>query len=260
MERSVKTGIFYAVIMTALFNLVPLCATMSKDSMNVLCIMHADFETPGVIQDWAEQNKYQFTVCKPYAGENCLEYNDFDFLIVMGGPQGGSDWHTVSYLADEVQLIQRAIAANKKVLGFCLGAQLIGEALGSKTEKSPEKEVGVYPIALTHDALQDPVLKHLSQELLVIHWHNDMPGETATSKTFASSAGCPRQIIKYSDQVYGFQCHLEITKKGIQRMISECPQDLAASRFTQTQEELLVQNYEAINQSMLDVLDAMSGL
>jgi GMP synthase (glutamine-hydrolysing) len=33
-----------------------------------------------------------------------------------------------------------------------LGAQLIGEALGAKTERSPEKEVGVSPIQLTPEA------------------------------------------------------------------------------------------------------------
>ena len=49
------------------------------------------------------------------------------------------------YLADEIAAIKAALAQNKRVLGFCLGAQLIGEALGAKTARSPEKEVGVYP-------------------------------------------------------------------------------------------------------------------
>jgi len=232
----------------------------NENAMNILCIMHADFETPGVIQDWAEKSGHQFEVCKPYAGENCLATNDFDFLIIMGGPQGGSDCHIVPYLSDEVTLIKQAINDDKIVLGFCLGAQLIGEALGAKTEKSPEKEVGVFLISLKKESAQDLVLKDFPQDFLAIHWHNDMPGLTEKSKVLAYSAGCPRQIIKYSDKVYGFQCHLEITRGGIQKMISECPQDLAKSRFTQSEQELLAQDYDTINDSMFTVLDVMSGL
>ena len=34
--------------------------------MNILCITHADFETPGVIEDWAKQHGYGFKVCRPH--------------------------------------------------------------------------------------------------------------------------------------------------------------------------------------------------
>ena len=32
----------------------------------------------------------------------------------------------------------------------------------------------------------------------------------------ASSEGCPRQIVKYSDRVYGFQCHMEFDAEVIE--------------------------------------------
>jgi len=34
---------------------------------------------------------------------------------------------------------------------------LIGDAVGAKTLKSPEKEVGVFPITLTEEGLSDPL-------------------------------------------------------------------------------------------------------
>jgi GMP synthase (glutamine-hydrolysing) len=197
--------------------------------------MHADFETPGVITSWASDQKYSFTLAKPYREESLPPVETFDFLIVMGGPQSPLHIKEAPYLLDEIKLIQDAIKHNKRVLGFCLGAQLIGEALGAKTERSPEKEMGVYPLSLTEAGKNDLLLEGFSPEFPVIHWHNDMPGLTKESALLAYSAGCPRQIIRYSPLVYGFQCHLEITKEGIEEMIKACPEDLKPSLYTQSQ-------------------------
>lgn len=223
--------------------------------MNILCITHADFETPGVIESWAIDKKYTFQISKPYKGDKLPEIDDFDFLIIMGGPQSPLDIASDPYLVDEINLIKSALHQHKKILGFCLGAQLIGEALGAKTERSPEKEVGVYPISLTQEGLNDPLLKDLPQTFPVIHWHNDMPGLLQDSALLGYSEGCPRQIVRYKPLVYGFQCHLEITREGIETMIEAVPQDLKPSTFTQTREELLENNYTAINKMMCDLLD-----
>ncbi len=228
--------------------------------MNILCITHADFETPGIIEDWAKHKGYGFTFYRPYKGEICLSHDRFDFLIVMGGPQSPLELERDPYLKDEIKLIKHAIQDDKTVLGFCLGAQLIGEALGAKTERSPEKEVGVFPISLTKKGPEDPLFEGFSKSFSVVHWHNDMPGETANSIILAYSEGCPRQILRYTPKVYGFQCHLEITKDGIQEMMTACPDDLKPSKFTQTPEELLQQNYEVINDTMIKLLDRLVTL
>ena len=233
---------------------------MKAHSMKILCIMHADFETPGAITTWAQTNNYDFTVIKPYAGDNCKSLTDFDMLILMGGPQNATDHATIGYLADEITLLKQAINNNKIVIGFCLGAQLIGESLNAKTEKSPEKEVGVYPIFLNSETNNDPLLYDIPKTLAAIHWHNDMPGLTQNSQILAYSAGCPRQIIRYSDKIYGLQCHLEITKEGMETLIAACPQDLQPSTFTQSQKEILTQDYNIINNTMFKLLERLINL
>jgi len=228
--------------------------------MNILCIMHADFETPGVIENWAVENNHRFNLCKPYQGENCLNSGDFDLLIVMGGPQSPLEMEKDPYLKDEITLIKEAIIHDKMILGFCLGAQLIGEALGARTQRSPEKEVGVFPISLTKEGLNDPLLQGFPSSFPVIHWHNDMPGKTQHAQVLAFSAGCPHQIIKYASKIYGFQCHLEITLEGIQQMINACPNDLIQSIYTQTPQTLITQNYELINEKMCQILEKMVSI
>lgn len=223
--------------------------------MRIQYIIHADFELPGIIEEWAKQNKFKENFCRPFAGERVPNPNEYDLLILMGGPQSPLNIAESPYLEDEIALIKKTIKAHIPVLGFCLGAQLIGEALGARTEQSPNKEVGVFPIELTEEGYKDPLLKSLPKQFLVVHWHNDMPGITAESKILATSKGCPRQIIRYSPLIYGFQCHPEPTKDNIATMIKHCPNDLAPGKFIQSREELLSNNFTEINNRMIQVLD-----
>ncbi len=223
--------------------------------MNILCITHADFESPGAIETWAKSKGYPFQIKKPYKGEKLDHDSDFDMLILMGGPQSPHRIDEFPYLADEIDLIKTNLHQNKRILGFCLGAQLIGEALGAPTGRSPEKEVGVYPITLTEEGKTDPLLTGLSESFPVIHWHNDMPGLLDDSTLLAYSEGCPRQIIRYKPLVYGFQCHLEIDLDGIKTMVEAVPEDLKESKYTQTRDESLEQDYKPINNIMINLLD-----
>jgi len=228
--------------------------------MKILCIMHADFETPGVIENWANKKGYPFKIVKPYKDENCSAVEDFTWLIVMGGPQTPLALKKFPYLKDEIDFIGRTVAQKKLVLGFCLGAQLIGEAFGAKTERSPEKEIGVFPIQLTSAAAQDPIMKDLPKSIPVTHWHNDMPGLTQNSVLLGSSQGCPRQIVRYGPLAYGFQCHLEISHDGMKTMIAACGDDLKPLRYVQNEAELLKQDYTSINKIMFTILDRFSEL
>jgi len=143
------------------------------------------------------------------------------------------------YLNDEINLIRASIEAGKVVLGFCLGAQLISEALGAKTEWSPEKEIGVYPIDLTAVGQKDPLFAGFDPKFNVIYWHSDMPGLPKGAELLAHSDGCPRQAFRYGDRVYGFQFHMEITPEVANDLVANCPDDLEPGKFVQTAETFL---------------------
>jgi len=223
--------------------------------MRIQYMIHADFELPGIIEEWAKQNKFFESFCRPFAGDKVPNPNEYDILILMGGPQSPLNIAESPYLEDEITLIKKSIKAEIPVLGFCLGAQLIGEALGARTEKSPNKEVGVFPIELTAEGCEDPLLKSLPKHFSVVHWHNDMPGITAEAKILATSKGCPRQIIRYSPLIYGFQCHPEPTRKNIEAMIKHCPNDLTPGKFIQSRVEFLNNDFTTINKRMVQILD-----
>ncbi|TJY37779.1 glutamine amidotransferase-related protein [Pontimicrobium aquaticum] len=150
----------------------------------------------------------------------------------------------------------------KAVLGVCLGAQLIGEALGAPFEKSPNPEIGVFPIIKTEEGKQNEKFSHFPEKVLVGHWHNDMPGLTNNSKIIAFSDGCPRQIVEYSELVYGFQCHLEFNNESIEPLIShstEALKLLEGKKYVQSSKQLLENDYKEMNNVLFIFLDKLTS-
>lgn len=226
--------------------------------MRVHYILHASFEKLGAIESWLEKNQYKATSTHTYKGETLPDVSEFDLLIIMGGPQSAVHLDRYPYLQDEVVLAKDAIQANKAVLGVCLGAQLIGVALGAKAEPSPNREIGIYPVTKTAEAETDAIFKQFSSQFDVMHWHNDMPGLAPEAVLLASSAGCPRQAFRYGDRVYGFQFHMELTPGLIQKMAEHCAQDLEPAQYVQSADVLLQQDLTEINRKMHIALDYLA--
>ena len=145
------------------------------------------------------------------------------------------------------------------VVGVCLGAQLIGEALGAECEHSPEKEIGKFPIFLTEDGARNEKFSGFGETIEAGHWHSDMPGLTPDAKVIAYSEGCPRQIVEYTDLVYGFQCHLEFTQEVIELLIEAetgLP-NLALHRFVQQSDVLRQHDFCDMNLKLFGFLDKL---
>ncbi len=87
-----------------------------------------------------------------------------------------------------------------------------------------------------------------------------MPGLTKDAAVLAQSAACPRQIVRYLPSVYGFQCHLEITKERMQALIAACANDMQPQKFVQSAEEILAQDFTKINDYMITILDRLVAL
>ncbi|VAX21404.1 Glutamine amidotransferase, class I [hydrothermal vent metagenome] len=231
--------------------------------MRIHFIVHEEYEGPGALIDWAEKHRFDISFSRVYLFDKLPSPNDFDLLFVMGGPQ--STYTTINEVPyfdsqREKMLILDSTKNSKAVIGICLGAQLVGEAMGSPVTKSHEKEIGVFPISLTDEGKRNILFSHFPDTVNVGHWHGEMPGLTSESIIIAESEGCPRQIIEYSKFVFGFQCHLEFTKESVENLISHSEEELknsADKKYVQSESEFLIYDFNEMNELLFGFLDKL---
>ena len=234
--------------------------------MHIHFIIHEHFEAPGAYEIWGKSRGCSLSYTRVYQGDPLPEeLGHTDLLIIMGGPQSPATTREECPWFDaqaEKALISRAIEEGKTVIGVCLGSQLIGEALGAAFCHSPEKEIGKFPVRLTDAGKANPLFEGFGSVLNVGHWHNDMPGLTPQAKVLAYSEGCPRQIVQYSERVYGFQCHMELTPEVVELLIEHSQNDLRRAdefRFVETAEKLRSHDYREMNQVLFSFLDKLTA-
>ncbi len=230
--------------------------------MKVHFIQQDPWVEPGEYLSWAVRNRYACTFTRCWLHEELPQQADADLLIVLGGYQcPATTKEECDYFdsAAEQRLIRNYVHAGKAVVGVCLGAQLVGEALGAAYEHSPEREIGPVKARLTAAGKADPFLRHFTDVFDAGEWHNDMPGLTADAVILAESDGCPRQIVRYGKYVYVFQTHMEFTHDIIAAGLEDVGGDLKTKGpYIQTEEELLAYDYTAMNRMLSTFLDALA--
>jgi len=142
-------------------------------------------------------------------------------LIVLGGPMAIYEADAHPFLRREMDLVEKAIAAGRPVLGVCLGAQMIAHVLGGRVYRGEKPEIGWGPVQLTEDGEDDPLLFGVEKTLQVFHLHGDTYELPPDGKNLASSPAYEQQAFRWGELVYGFQFHLEFTEPMITRIASE---------------------------------------
>ncbi len=219
--------------------------------MNIHYFQHVPFEGLGSIADWVNVPGHKVTATRFYE-DNRLPFVDIcDMLIVMGGPMGVHDEKQYPWLKKEKKFIEKAITKGKKVVGVCLGAQLIADVLGAKVYKNKEKEIGWYPV----EFIPHPFLPANPPSLTVFHWHGDTFDLPKNSVQLAKSSVCENQAFLYGEKTLGLQFHLEATEDSINAMVQNCRQELfEVGNFIQNEEEILNHSISGRNNTLLKTM------
>jgi len=173
-----------------------------------LAVRHVAFEDLGLLGRLVAARgygvRYHDAGVQPIDAETLLAP---DLLIVLGGPIGVYEHDAYPFIADEVAAIAGRLAADKPMLGICLGAQLMAAALGAGVAPGPVKEIGWAPLTLS-SAGRKSVLAPLG-ETPVLHWHGDNCELPSGSTHLASTQHCPVQAFMRAPWQLGLQFHLE---------------------------------------------------
>ena len=140
-------------------------------------------------------------------------------LIVLGGPMNVGDVDTHPHLATEIELLRQAHARGMRILGICLGAQLLAHALGATVEAAPSKEIGWYDVAVSDAGRSDPVIGEFEPVQRVFQWHADR-FELPDGAVSLARSPVGEQAYRIGDTAYGFQFHLEVDRSLIERWIT----------------------------------------
>lgn len=208
--------------------------------MRIHYLQHVRFENPGSILEWAEKNHHEVTGTRLYKGDGLPPQNDFDWLIVMGGPMNIYEETKYPWLRTEKEFLREAIAQGKAVIGLCLGGQLIADVIGGRVSQNQYKEIGWLPVTVSERARKSPLFSFFPPQPTVFQWHGDtfitLPND---AECIAQSEACCHQAFVYKKRVFGFQFHLENTSKIIESLIENCGEEMIPGPYVQTPEEVL---------------------
>jgi GMP synthase-like glutamine amidotransferase len=212
---------------------------MEKKSLRIQCFQHVAFEGLGCINDWCLNQGHRVAYTRFYQGDPLPGTGDYDVLIVMGGPMGVYDDERYPWLIAEKQAIKSAIDQNKRVLGICLGAQLIALVLGARVFQNSEKEIGWFEVMMTQGGREEDLMHGVEISLPVFHWHGDTFELPQQARHLFYSKVCTNQAFVYNNHVLGLQFHFEVTAESLKAMIEHGRHELIPGNYIQTEDQIL---------------------
>lgn len=217
-------------------------------------LQHVPFEGIGSISLWLDNHGADVSYTRFFEGHALPQANNFDLIIVMGGPMSVNDELRITWLRQEKQLILEAIDHGVSVVGICLGAQLIASALGARVYKNDLKEIGWFQIESTENVTKT---FNFPRKCKVFHWHGETFDLPSGAVCLARSAACENQAFQLGQNVIGLQFHLETTTEDVNAILKNCGGELIPGPYIQTESEMRAVKspaYEELNSLMGKVL------
>lgn len=203
--------------------------------MRIHFIQHMPFEYPGTIADWANEKNYPAAYTKIFEDANFPSIDSFDMLVIMGGVMGVYEENKYEWMKAEKKFIRKSIEENKKVLGICLGAQFIAEALDAKIFPHTQKEIGWFEV---EKISAHKLTEKLPQSFKTFHWHGDTFTLPENAIHLFKTNACVQQGFVYNNHVAGLQFHMEVKEDLLNGMAENERSELIKADYVQTEDEI----------------------
>lgn len=181
----------------------------------VLALRHVPFEDLGSFAPLLSQGGYGIRYAEaPIADFAALGKEQWDLLIILGGPIGVDDGADYPFLNPELKFVEARLKSGAPTLGICLGSQFLAKALGARVYRGERVEIGWRPVML-NEAGRRSCLKHLKSP--VFHWHGESFELPKDATALASTDLYPQQAFVWGKVTLAIQFHPEVTAQGLEQ-------------------------------------------
>jgi len=185
--------------------------------LRILVFQHLAVEHPGVFRDFWSAAGHEWHAVELDEGQSIPTLEDYDLLVVMGGPMDVWETQIYPWLEHEIAAIRRwVVGLGRPYLGICFGHQLLGVALGGAVTLMARPEVGLAEVSLTAAGQEDPVFIGFAPQIETFQWHGaEISKLPKGAVVLAENAACPVQAFRWGRYAYGFQYHVELTPSTV---------------------------------------------
>ncbi len=140
--------------------------------MKFLILQHTPWAGPGrLLLEAVGKHRLDCDIVKVW--QNWIpDFNDYGAIILLGGSPNVDQEEKYPFLIEEKRFIKRAIGADKPILGFCLGHQLLASVLGAQVGPNFKPSIGFVRGHLTHDGREHPAFRNLGKAMPMFKWHS----------------------------------------------------------------------------------------
>lgn len=223
----------------------------------VHCIQHSERVQPLEVAHWAARRDVELRVVR-VDREPLPDPSEADRLVVLGGEMNCDQVEAHPWLDVEREFLAGVLQRHhSRVVGICLGSQLLAEVLGGSVGRSPHREVGWHRLTLTPEARHDPVFAGLPGTYEAFEWHGDTWTLPPGAQLLATGDGCRNQAFVWQQRVYGVQYHPEFTWSRTRELAATTTDDLTCGGHVQSPEEFLAgpERFERSREHLACVLD-----
>jgi GMP synthase (glutamine-hydrolysing) len=176
--------------------------------VNVLVVRNQDIVPLGTLTAPVESRGGRVTTWWP-GHEPAPDLEGADAVIVLGGGANPDEDDRYPWLEGERRLLREAVDEGVPVLGICLGAQLLAQALGGSAYPLAAPVIGWRPVAAERAASGDPLATAWAVLSRAFAWHGhafDLPPGAELL------AGDPAAVeaFRFGECAWGIQYHVEV--------------------------------------------------
>jgi GMP synthase (glutamine-hydrolysing) len=180
--------------------------------MRILVLQNDPISPAGTVEERLRAGGAELEVIKPLHGDPLPTRHDgYGGAVILGGAMSANDDDKYAALAPMRQLLCEFHAADKPLLGICLGSQILARCFGGQVRPHTLVEFGYTPLTFTEAGRQDPLLAGLPNPQWIMQHHEDTFDVPAAGVQLMAGEACANQAFRVGRATYAFQCHFEAT-------------------------------------------------